>query len=63
VTAVDNLSLSIVEFYVDGELVGSAETAPYAFTWNARRGEHELMVVARDRAGNEREVKIGFVIE
>ena len=63
VTAVDNLSLSIVEFYVDGVLVGSLEEVPFALTWNARRGEHRLEVLARDRAGNEREVKIGFMVE
>jgi membrane carboxypeptidase/penicillin-binding protein PbpC len=63
VTAVDNLSLSAVEFYVDGELVGSAETAPFALTWNARRGEHDLRVVARDRAGNESEKVIQFIVK
>jgi membrane peptidoglycan carboxypeptidase len=62
-TATDNISLSVVEFYVDGEMVGSAETAPFALTWNARRGEHELRVVARDRAGNESEAEIEFGVE
>jgi membrane carboxypeptidase/penicillin-binding protein PbpC len=63
VTATDNLSLSVVEFYVDGELVGFAETAPYSFTWNVRRGEHKLKVLARDRAGNESEVGTEFRVE
>jgi len=63
VQAGDNLSLAVVEFYVDGEMVDSAETAPFALTWNARRGEHELRVVARDRAGNESEAEIGFEVE
>ena len=63
VTAVDNLSLSIVEFYVDGVLVGSLEEVPFALTWNARRGEHRLVVLARDRAGNESEEEIRFVVE
>ena len=63
VTAVDNLSLSIVEFYVDGVLVGSADTAPFTLTWNARRGEHRLLVLARDRAGNESEEEIQFTIK
>jgi len=63
VTPVDNLSLSVVEFYVDGELVGSTETAPFALTWNAHRGEHRLVVLARDRAGNENEAAIGFLVE
>jgi hypothetical protein len=63
VDASDNLSLALVEFYVDGDLVGSAETSPFALTWNARRGEHELMVLARDRAGNESVSEIGFDVE
>jgi len=61
--ASDNLSLSVVEFYVDGKLVGSAEAAPFGFTWNAVRGEHALHVVARDRAGNESEGEIQFGVE
>jgi len=63
VEASDNLSLSVVEFYVDGERVGLVEAAPFSFTWSAARGEHELRVVARDRAGNESEVEIGFEAE
>jgi len=63
VQAVDNLSLSVVEFYVDGELAGSVEDAPFALTWIARRGEHRLLVLARDRAGNESEEEIQFVVE
>jgi len=63
VAASDNLSLSVVEFYVDGKRVGSVETAPFSVTWSATRGEHELSVVARDRAGNESEVEIQFEVE
>ncbi len=63
VTASDNLSLSVIEFYVDGERVGSVETAPFSFTWSKERGEHELRVVARDLAGNEEETKIEFGVE
>jgi membrane peptidoglycan carboxypeptidase len=63
VTATDNLSLSVVEFYIDGKLVGSAETAPFALTWNTRRGEHELRVVARDRAENENKAAIQFTVK
>jgi hypothetical protein len=55
--------LSVVEFYVDGKQVGSAEQAPYSFTWSAARGEHTLRVVARDRAGNESETEIQFTVK
>jgi len=47
--AADNLSLSIVEYYIDGESVGSVEAAPFALTWNAHRGEHRLVVLAIGR--------------
>ena len=63
VQARDNLSLSVVEFYIGKALVGSTEQAPYSFIWSAARGEHILRVVARDRAGNESEAEIGFVVK
>jgi membrane peptidoglycan carboxypeptidase len=62
-TATDNLSLLVVEFYLDGKLNDSAEAAPFSFTWNAVRGEHILRVIAHDRAGNEGEAEIGFEVE
>ena len=63
VAASDNLSLAVVEFFVDGVLVDSLDEAPFALTWNAHRGEHRLQVLARDRAGNESEAEIGFDVE
>ena len=63
VAASDNLSLAVVEFFVDGVLIGSLEESPFALTWNARRGEHRLQVVTRDRAGNESEAEIQFIVE
>jgi hypothetical protein len=63
VTAGDNLSLAVVEFYLNGELIGSLEEAPFTLTWRARRGEHRLLVLARDRAGNESEAEIQFVVK
>jgi len=63
VMANDNLSLSVVEFYVDGERIGSVGSAPFSYPWTVARGEHELRVLARDRAGNENEAEIGFKVE
>jgi membrane carboxypeptidase/penicillin-binding protein PbpC len=63
VTAGDNLSLSVVEFYVDGERIGSIGSAPFSYPWTVARGEHELRIVARDRAGNESEAEIEFRVE
>ena len=40
-----------VEFYVDGQLAGSATTAPFAVTWTAVAGEHTLSARAIDDDG------------
>jgi len=58
----DNLSLAVVEFYVNEALVGSLEQAPFALSWSARRGAHSLRVLARDRAGNEAEASVEFQV-
>ncbi len=63
VQASDNLSLSVVEFYVNGVLIGSVESAPFALTWSTSRGEHHLRVLARDRAGNESEEVVTFTMK
>lgn len=63
VQAADNLSLATVEFYVDGEQIGSVENSPYSLTWNATRGDHRLQVIARDRAGNESKETITFIVK
>ena len=41
-----------VEFLVDGKSVGTARFAPYQVTWTSEPGEHEVVAVATDRAGN-----------
>jgi hypothetical protein len=60
--ASDNLSLAVVEFFVDNVRVGTFEQEPFSMLWNATRGEHILRVVARDRAGNEVEADITVII-
>lgn len=55
-SAVDNESgVDHVEFYVDGDLVGSRATAPFEYSWDTTSGSDgvaDLIVVAFDRAGN-----------
>lgn len=41
-----------VEFEVNGRSVGTARFAPYQVTWISEPGEHELVAIATDRAGN-----------
>ena len=42
-----------VEFQVDGAPVGTARFAPYQVMWASEPGEHEVVAVATDRAGNQ----------
>ncbi len=54
-TASDNVGVTQVEFRVDGTLVGTDATAPYAATWNATGatpGSHAIQARAYDAAGN-----------
>jgi hypothetical protein len=51
----DDVGVSRVEFYVNGSLMSTATTAPYAFGWNSiseASGSYILMTKAYDAAGN-----------
>lgn len=53
--ASDNIGIERVEFLLDGALLGSDATSPYAFAWNsanASNGAHVLTARAVDLAGN-----------
>jgi thermitase len=55
VNATDNVAVARVELYVDGKLSGSATSAPFGLTWNAKKarpGNHTLQTKAYDAAGN-----------
>jgi hypothetical protein len=43
--------ISRVDFYVDGDLAGSASTAPFSFTWTAAAGPHSIAARAVDDDG------------
>jgi hypothetical protein len=50
-TAMDGLTISSVEFLVDGTSVGTASASPYEFSWNSTtvaNGSHQLTVMATD---------------
>jgi len=55
--ALDDGSVTQVEFFVDGNALGSPDTAsPYEVSWNtttASRGNHTLTAKATDEAGNQ----------
>ncbi|WP_027463900.1 Ig-like domain-containing protein [Deinococcus ficus] len=54
-TATDNVGVSKIEFYLDGELVSTDTAAPYSADLSftaASNGEHTVVVKAYDAAGN-----------
>jgi poly(hydroxyalkanoate) depolymerase family esterase len=54
-SATDNVGVDRVEFLIDGNLVASDTTSPYAYAWNtatAANGSHALQVRAIDTAAN-----------
>ena len=54
-SASDTVGLTRVEFYLDGALLGTDTTVPYAFTWDTTtvsNGSHGLVARAYDEAGN-----------
>ncbi len=54
-TASDNVAVDHVDFLVDGNVVGTATTAPYTFAWNSATvpdGSHTISARAVDPAGN-----------
>ena len=55
IDASDNIGVTLVEFYVNGELVDTDNNAPWGFAWNTSTlpiGTHSLYVKGFDAAGN-----------
>jgi len=51
----DDSGISFVEFFIDGESLGMAETEPYTYLWDTtlnHNEEHALSAKAVDTAGN-----------
>ena len=54
-SASDNIGVSQVSFYVDGQLLASDTSAPFSTNWNTNKVSkttHTLYVIATDAAGN-----------
>ncbi len=53
-TASDDVGIVSVQFYANGTLIGTAQSAPYSVSWNTKRlsGSFVLTAVAHDAAGN-----------
>lgn len=55
VNATDNVGVTEVELYVDGQKIATDDSAPFTFIWNSTNwadGEHVLTAKAHDAAGN-----------
>jgi len=55
VSASDNIGVTTVRFYIDGQLFDTDTTAPFSTTWNTNKVTktlHTIYVVAVDAAGN-----------
>jgi hypothetical protein len=59
----DNLGIAKVEFWVNDEMISSLTAPPYAAPWSGSLGEHTLLVVVIDLAGNQSEALVNFIIE
>ncbi len=55
--------LASVRFYVDGNLAGISDQAPFGAIWRVKSGQHTLRVVAADRVGNTSEASIEFTVK
>lgn len=54
-TATDNVGVTGIQFSVDGQVLSSPASSPFAISWNAgnyANGSHTLEVTATDAAGN-----------
>jgi hypothetical protein len=58
----DDLGIERVEFYLDDKLIASRSIGPFIAAWKPVPGEHTLVVVAIDQAGNQASTEIPFII-
>lgn len=49
----DAVGLDRLEWWVDGQKIGSLSQAPFNLLWEGQPGQHQLVIKAYDRAGNQ----------
>lgn len=59
----DNFHLTRVEVWLDGRQLAAFDAPPFTLTWNARRGQHTLRILARDRLGHETTLDVTFSVK
>lgn len=61
--AVDNLAMRSVEFYADGEFIGTAEQYPFGFSWNVTGvGDVTFTAIAYDQVGNSATAELAIQV-
>ncbi len=61
--ASDDLALAHVQVLVDDKLLTTLQQAPFAVPWKAQTGNHTLLVIASDLAGNQSQDKVIFSVK
>lgn len=64
--AMDDVGVVVVDFAVNGEVVGAAASAPWEVVWDASgvpAGEYTIRAVARDAAGNSGEAEVRVTVQ
>ncbi len=59
-SAIDDLALARVEFYLDSQLVGTLYQAPFTLAWQVKPGSHKFVAKAIDLGGNFSQESVTF---
>ena len=61
-SALDNLEVGRVEFYVDDTLISTLVQPPFVVLWRMQPGEHKWLTRVYDLAGNMSETQLTFIV-
>jgi hypothetical protein len=60
---VDNLGIDKVEISIDGDILASINSPPYAVPWRITSGKHIIRGTAYDHAGNKTDTRVQIIVE
>jgi len=61
--ASDNLGIDKVEISIDGDILASINSLPYAVPWRITTGKHIIRGTAYDHAGNKTDTRVQIIVE
>ena len=61
--ASDNLGIDKVEISIDGDILASINSPPYAVPWRITSGKHIIRGTAYDHAGNKTDTRVQIIVE